>query len=479
MKHIHLYKYVFLFSIGGISSLAMAPTNISATLFIGLSALYILLNQASTYRSAALTGFMFSLGYFGFGLSWIGNALLVEDNAYWWAWPLAVSGLPIILSCFTATVSLIYKKLCGTRNNALTFGAFVILMTASEYARGTLFTGFPWNLYGYTWIEYPEITQIASLYNVYLLSALTIFWAALPGFLYALKSNTKQRILFAIIGTLSLIGSYLYGSTLTKETHPTATNDYDFTIVQPNIKQSDKWRPEKRTENFMQKIKLSNFNPNKHRMDAKAYYIIWPETAISQGVLSTPWAIQAIKDTLHAYPQNAYLITGIQRHESATQSYYNSLIIMNKDAQVIHTYDKTHLVPFGEYMPLKGIIDIAPIVGFTGFQKGENNKPYETENGLTVASLICYEIIFPNKAPPADLIINITNDAWYGDSAGPYQHLVQTQFRAIEQRTPIIRAANTGVSAFISWNGQVINKLDFYNKGRIIEKTGISIAKPN
>ncbi len=444
------------FALGALSSLAMAPINLWVALFIGLGGLYILLCKAPTPFKSALTGFAFSLGYFGFSLSWIGNALLIEDNPYWWAWPLAVSGLPIILSLFTAIGCYIYKVICKNRNNFTSYIIFTISFTAIEYARGHLFTGFPWNLYGYSWIDILPIAQIAALWDIYLLTALTILWASAPAFLITSKHSNKIKAMLSITIISSFALSYAWGEQRIQDNPTKYLPDYEVATIQPNIKQSEKWKPKNKYDNFIKQIELSKYSADKNSSDKKAYYIIWPETAISQDLLDTKWAVKTISNMLKAYPNKAYLITGALRHDG--QSYFNSIIAINNMGKVINTYDKSHLVPFGEYMPLANIFDIAPIVGFTGFKKGAGRITMKMPEGAKFSPLICYEVIFPNNVAIGnpDFIINVTNDAWYEGSAGPHQHLVQARFRAIETGIPIFRSANTGISAVIDPIGNIV-----------------------
>ncbi len=458
-------KFIFLFALGAFASLSMAPTNFWPALFLGLSVLYICVSRTPKTLGAALHGFAFSLGYFGFSLSWIGNALLVEDNPYWWAWPLAISGLPLILSLFTFVFCTIHKKICKQRNDIFTLISFTIALFLTDYARGHLFTGFPWNLYAYTWITAPPIAQIAGIWNIYLLNGLTIFWALCPAFILCNKNKTPERIFFICLTITSFIAAYTYGTNQINYAKEPDGEQFEITIAQPNIKQSEKWKPENRANNFISLLELSKYN-QKTNAKVKAHYIIWPETAISQDLINSPWVIEYISKMLSEYPNPAYLITGALRRKN--NNYFNSIIVLNNQGETINTYDKSHLVPFGEYMPLSNIFDIAPIVGFTGFQKGTPNITLDMPEGIKITPLICYEIIFPDKITASDLIINTTNDAWYGDSAGPYQHMVQTQFRAIEANTPIARAANTGISGFITRNGNLIKKSTINSKNKNI-----------
>ena len=469
---------IFAFSFGALGSLAMAPTSFPLALFIGLSSFYILVVKTETAFKAAMIGLFFSLGYFGFSLSWIGNALLVDDNPYWWAWPLAISGLPLILSFFTAVTCYVHKIICKNKNDLKTLLSFLFALFIAEYARGHLFTGFPWNLYGYVWADIHPIAQLASLHNVYLLTFITIFWAIIPGFVL-LAENFRIQLFIAGLAIATLISSYFYGKSVIAAYQDSGHSNYEIVLVQPNIKQSEKWKIDKRQSNFLELVKLSKFTSYKNSVDTSNYYIIWPETAISQDLLDSPWAIQEISQMLKSYPSKANLITGALRFNRDTNTYYNSIISINSEGTVQHVYNKSHLVPFGEYMPFKSIIDIAPIVGFTGFASGDGLRTLSFENGMSFSPLICYEIIFPgatlsNDETKADVIINVTNDAWYGKSAGPYQHLVQSRFRAIETGLPVIRSANTGISAIINSLGQIEQKAELSKKDVIIHKLALN-----
>lgn len=452
-------KNVIILFAGAISSLSMAPTNFWPILFLTLSYLYIRVISAKTPFSAAIAGFLFSLGYFGLSLYWVGNALLIKDNPYYWAWPLAVSGLPVLLSLFTLTGCYIYKLLFKNMNNVMSYIAFVTCLFLSEYARGHLLTGFPWNLYGYTWIDVLPIAQIASLSTIYLLTLTTMFWACAPGFLLISEYKKNSKIVISIILSASIIISYMYGINRIHNNPTQFYDKYNVVIVQPNIEQSEKWKPENRAKNFRKQINLSYYKneTTKAELSPQAdivHYIVWPETSVSQDVINTPWVRNTIRNMLNSYPGKSYLITGALLHDQINKHYYNSIIIFNNNAEIITTYNKHHLVPFGEYMPFDDVLKISPIVGFSGFKSGSGQETLKTPEGLKFLPYICYEIIFPdnkdNSTSPPDVLLNATNDGWYGDSSGPYQHLTQAKFRAIETGAPLLRSANTGISAIVS-----------------------------
>ncbi len=469
-------QLLIVFTLGAFAALSMAPANFWPALFVGLSGFYLILAQAKSKHTAALTGFSFSLGYFGFSLYWIGNALLVEDNPYWWAWPLAVSGLPIILSIFTALACTFYHIMCKNKSTLGTAAIFSIILASSEFARGHLFTGFPWNLFGYTWISIPQIAQIAALHNIYVLNTITIFWALAPAII-CYETRKSKKFFTIATAILSFAACYTYG--LKKIASKTAQKtETEIVLIQPNIPQNEKWDGEKRVQHFMDLTELSRYKVS----DAKSHIIIWPETAIAQDILDAPWAMNIIREMLQTYPDEAYLVTGALLKQDS--KYYNSILVMNKNADIIDIYHKSHLVPFGEYMPLSNIFDISPIVGFSGFDAGAGPQTIQISDNIKFSPLVCYEIIFPGKSISAenkkpDFIINVTNDGWYGNSPGPYQHLVQAQFRAIETGIPVFRSANTGISAAISPTGEITQHIELQKKGRMIQTIYKNIENSN
>ena len=496
-----LIKLLAIFLTGAFSALSMAPANFWPAIFLGLSCLYTMVKRAPTPFKAALFTFAFSTGYFAFSLSWIGNALLVENNPYWWMWPFAVSGLPIILAILPAICIALYKSLAQNHikheNSVLNYIAFCLCLALSDYARGHLFTGFPWNLYGYTWSEILPIAQLAALPNIYFLNTVTIFWATAPAFILNTQRKRSKNILLIVVIIASFIATYLYGySRISLYSNPPSQNAKTVQIIvaQPNIKQSDKWKKEKRAQNFIDLVEMSYYHNETSQTVSntpKQTIIVWPETAISQDILDTSWTMDKIRELLKTYPEDVYLITGAMRHlpqsKDKPKAFYNSIITFNKNGEVIDIYDKKHLVPFGEYIPLDDYIKLSPIVGFSGFRKGEKEnlriiKTIKNDNkpALKFTALICYEAIFSKYAHTAsqnkpNFIINVTNDAWYGHSAGPYQHAVQAQFRSIETRLPIIRSANTGISIITNPTGKIISNTALMKKNILRENFLLAI----
>lgn len=449
-----LYTAPLSFFGGAIASLSMAPTNFSPVLFISFPLLYLCLHYARSKKTAFSVGWLFGFGYFVFSLSWVGNALLVEGNPYKWAWPLAISGLPVLLAFFTGFAGLICQTVDLKRYSG--FMVFVGVFFTAEFLRGHLFTGFPWNLYGYTWTEHLAAIQILHIGGVYILTALTIFWASCIGPLILKRSIFASLV--CGLALLSFCANYAYGLQRMNHAKNTPQDTIQIRLVQPNIAQADKWDSRKMSSHFAKLLDLSTYDGTGTR--GKVTHIIWPETAIRDWFIKDKGALNAIRAMLQSYPDGAYLFTGILMHDTDKDTYTNSLIMISSEGVISNIYDKHHLVPFGEYIPFQKYIPLEPVAKFKGMEAGDGLKTFQTPEGLRYSPLVCYEILFPgrsilNESAP-DFIINVTNDAWYGFSAGPYQHFIQAQYRAIENEIPVLRVANTGFTGAFTPFGHVL-----------------------
>lgn len=441
------------FILGACSALAMAPLSLWAILFIGVGGFYWILSQCSTARQAFIVSWLFGFGYFLFSLSWIGSALLVEGNGYAWAYPLAVSGIPFGLAFFWGFAGMVahWARRLG---DSAHFLAFVLSFTAFEVARGYAFTGFPWNLFGYTWVEVKALIQIVSVISVYGLTGLTIFWCGVAGFVVVSRSCMAQCVA-VVLAVTTFAGSYAYGSNRLAQRADYAPPPVVLKIVPGDIPQSLRWDNQYMLAHFRQYLDQSMPAPSDDR--AKPTLIVWPETTIVDWHYSDAILLREITDMLAQYEQ-AVLITGALRRDG--DAVYNSMIAIDSDGQIFNVYDKSHLVPFGEYIPFQNYIPLDPVNNFSGFVAGGGAEIFTIFDDVTYAPAICYEIIFPHSLLPSDqakpdFIINVTNDAWYEGSAGPAQHFTQVIFRAIEYGVPVVRAANKGISAAINPYGFV------------------------
>lgn len=448
---------------GTLAAFAMPPAHIWPALLLALPCLYLCLNAVNKGYKAFLLGYLFWFSYFVFSLYWIGNALLVEDNPYAWAWILAVLGLPALLAFFGALSAYVTYKFSALSTFCGWLG-FAAITAGFEFLRGHLFTGFPWNLFGFTWSDTLPILQILRLSDIYLLTLLTTLWATWPALL--ILGQKKAGLWAGGLSIASFAALYLYGAVIL-HSYPAANNDEVLVkIVQPNISQAEKWDPQKQPQNFFDQIILSQATGAETAH--KAVYILWSETALSYRYTYDETAMAEIRQMLSSYNVPAYLFTGLLRYMPETHSYANSLVMIDAQGQITNIYDKHHLVPFGEYIPFQRYIPLKPVVEFSGFQKGPGLEIFHTPENFSYSPLICYEIIFPHNSVPrgqnADMIFNVTNDAWYGFSAGPHQHLAQARFRAIENATPVYRAANTGISAVFDPQGRLLAKSELFEK---------------
>ena len=465
-----ILRLIILIVAGALSAFAQAPTYYLPLLLFGFTVCYFFYDACNNKKQCFISAFAFSLGYFVSGLYWIGNALLVEGNEdFLWAWPLAVIALPILLSSFHA-LYLTINHIFFPKKNIARFLGFCFFIAVAEFTRGTVFTGFPWNLYGYIWLEFMPIAQITSIIGPYGLTLLTILWASALGYILAPHHQIilKSVILFLSIATISLAA--FFGTARIENTKISYQENIDIKIIQPNIKQADKWASDKLVENFNTHISLSEEDAN----PTKRTIIIWPETALPPAFIDNIAVNERISTMIEN--NNAVLLTGalnIENDKSTNQPlYHNALNFWSKFDKGNRLYSKSHLVPFGEYIPFQDYIPLQAVASFGAFEKGEGPQTIVIPELPSFSPLICYESIFPheaiNKMTSPEWILVITNDGWYGESAGPYQHLAQAQFRAIETGIPVIRSANTGISAIIDPLGQIEKYAPLMKKEAII-----------
>lgn len=465
------WPFFIAFVLGCAGFISMAPLGFAPFLCVALSGLYILLRQAPGSWSAAARGYSFGLGYFIPGLYWVGNALLVAGNAYWWVWPIAALGLPAFMALFPAMTSAVVhgKKLIHPGG----FIGFIGAFTLAEWIRGHIATGLPWNLYGYAASHILPLAQVAALWDIYLLTFLAIFWAALPGYVWCAWDGPwgRSALILAGTGCVLLVGAFTFG-TLRLAANPTTFDaDVHLRIVQPSIDQAERWEPSRISDHLRRTLLLS-YPGGLQQEQTREAYVFWPETALSRPYLADPQFQHAIGTMLDAQgAKNAFLVTGFVEYQEDLEhpenaKYYNAIALINNKARILHRYDKAHLVPFGEYIPFAEYISgIAPMSAQEVFTPGKGPGTLWADSDFVhFAGQICYESIFPgtvvspeakgDKRPVA--IVNMTNDAWYGVSPGPYQHFDHARLRAVEEGLPLIRASASGISGVIDPLGRVL-----------------------
>ncbi len=469
-------RFAAAFFAGVLSVLAFAPVFCFPVLFFTMPVLVWLLDGSKGPRSAAAAGWIFGFGYFLANLFWIGEAFLVEAEKFAWLMPFAVTILPAGLALFWAGAAAAARTFW--RPGASRVLVLAIALSVAEWLRGHVLTGLPWNVLGYA-LTYPlELMQSAALMGVYALTLVAAVIFTAPLVIAAEAEGTRPRIAIiqaALIAALPIACFTAFGGWRLSISPPQNIPGVSIRIVQPSVPQREKWQPQNQGAIFTQHLEMSAMSPDGRRDNlAGITHVIWPEAAMPFLPLEHPEALSAIGAML---PDGAILVTGALRREklaSGEQQGFNSLMAFGDQGQLIATYDKAHLVPFGEYLPFDtvlGAIGFKKLTkGLGAFATGPSSRPLLDIPGLPpIAGLICYEVLFPgqviDRSTRPGAIINVTNDGWFGDSTGPRQHFHQTKVRAVEEGLPIIRAANNGISAIIDPYGRVVTSLDLNVKG--------------
>jgi apolipoprotein N-acyltransferase len=461
------------FAAGALSVLAMAPFNAWPVLFVTFPVVVWLIDGAGAGKlhgvpAAAITGFWFGLGYFIPGLYWLGYAFLVDASTFAWLMPFAIIGLPTYLALFTAS-GFALARLLWTRDASRVL-ALALSLTAAEWLRGHVLTGFPWNTFGYALSEPLALAQTASLIGLWGMTFLAIAIFASPAVLIDAKSHRPQSWLAPVIALSLLAAMAIFGAVRLSQ-HPTEMlSKVKLRIMQPDLQQDAKFNYGAKAQVMQKYLALSDRSTGPQSTGVRdANILIWPESAFPFFLTREADAMAQIADLL---PSNTVLITGSVRAPDLPSNVritraYNSIYIIDHDGSVLSVYDKLHLVPFGEYLPFQewmeklGLEQLTKVQG--GFIAGTIRHPLEIPNAPRALPLICYEAIFPSDVATRNdrpgWIVNLTNDGWFGISTGPYQHLQQARLRAIEQGLPLVRAANTGISAVIDPVGRVVARL--------------------
>jgi apolipoprotein N-acyltransferase len=459
---------------GAASALAMAPFNAWPILFITFPVLVWLIDGAASGRrsgifAAAVTGWCFGFGYFVAGLYWIGYAFLVDAKTFGWLLPVAVAGLPAYLAIFTAAGAAAARFIWV--RGPLRILALALTLTAAEWLRGHTLTGFPWNLFGYALTNPLVLAQSAGLIGMWGMTFVAIAICASPAVLTDERSDTPNPLRTPALALVMLAIMVAYGA-LSLSAHPTTfVSGVKLRIMQPNLPQDDKFNYSARQAVMDRYIRLSDraTGPQSNGV-ADVTHLIWPEAAFPFFLTREPDAMARIADLL---PQNTVLITGSVRAPETTAAdaritrAYNSIYTIDHDGSILGIYDKVHLVPFGEYLPFQSMLEKLGLQQLTkmtgGFLEGDRRRVMDVPRAPPFLPLICYEIVFPGVVPAGEKrpgwIVNLTNDAWFGISTGPYQHFQQARVRAIEEGLPLVRAANNGISAVVDPVGRVIASL--------------------
>ncbi len=438
---------------GAVAAGGQAPLDLWPLALVGLAGLTWRVAVAKGTWAAAWIGWAGGTGYFAVALSWIVEPFFIDIARHGWMAPFALVLMAGGMALFWAAAAALAQL---GRPVAL---AFAVTLTLAEVARGTLFTGFPWAMPGHIWISAP-VGQAAAVVGAYGLTLLTMVAVALP-VAFGLRGLAVSAVLVG--------GVWGYGA-VQLTAPPPPDRAATVRLVQPNAEQGAKWDPSRARDFFLRQLSLTA-----EFADPVPALVIWPETSV-------PYLLDNAGDALRVIGEagaGAQVAVGIQRTDGGSRG-WNSLAVVAPDGEIAQVYDKYHLVPFGEYIPFGdllyqwfGLRAFAAAEGF-GYSAGEGPVLLDLGPVLGhVVPLICYEAVFPyipraaQAEGRADWLLQITNDAWFGKLSGPYQHLALARLRAIEQGLPLIRVANTGVSAVIDARGRILASMQLGVQGRL------------
>lgn len=458
-------QWLVLFLLGAASAGALAPLHLLPLAVLGFSALALMLENVRWPRAFLLT-FAFAYGYFVAGMYWTGISFLVDAERFAWLMPLPILGLPIVLAALPAAGTALLWPLPGRGGAAVL--KLALGWSLGEQLRSHILTGLPWNLVGYVWSFSDAMIQPAAFIGVHALSLLTVILLAMPMVLLR-EGRGPRRFPKSLAGVILLFVALGVAGFARLQTEAGVVPGQRVRIVQANIEQSLKWRDDLRAANLQRHIDLS-LSPGAEGISLW----VWPETAVPYFLTEDP-DLRAKLGQITA--RGGVLLTGAPRLQTGIPGpaqFFNSLHALGADGEILATYDKRHLVPFGEYLPWRsllakiGLDRLAPGAG--DFSAGSGPLLMNVPGLGAVRPLICYEGIFADEILPRDsqdvaLLLSVTNDGWFGASSGPYQHFAMTRFRAVEQGLPMVRAANTGISGVIDAYGRVVARLGLNEAG--------------
>jgi apolipoprotein N-acyltransferase len=451
--------------LGACATASLPPLYVVPALLVSFPGLVWLVDGSKAGRRppwrAFVAGWLFGIGYFATGLYWVAHALLVDAAKFGWLIPFVIGGLAGGLGLFigAATAVTHLSRLHGPARVLV----LAVAWTAGEWLRGHIFTGFPWNLIGSAWADIVPMMQSAAAVGLYGLSLLTVLIAALPATLAATAGGVQRW--GGTVAAAVLLAALWSGGALRVAADPQATvPNLRLRLVQPDIPQSLKWDPALRERHLIHTMRLT-----REAGYEGVTHVIWPEAAVPFPLSADASLRQAIGTII---PPGGLLLTGAPRiaGQGPTFQAWNSLYALDGSGAVLGTFDKFHLVPLGEYVPFRGILPLEKITpGIGDFSAGPGPRTITVPGLPPFSPLICYEIVFGGAvidpaARPAWLL-NITNDAWFGISSGPYQHFASARFRAVEEGLPLARAANNGISGMVDPYGRVLASLGLGQMG--------------
>lgn len=489
-------RWLIAFAAGVVGAVSLAPVSLGPALIVPMVVAVWLLDgtaQGEVTRRAALwhafsDGWWLGFGYFIAGFWWLSAAFLI-DPEFTWAMPFGVLGLPALLALFFGAGFALARALWRPGPGRVL--ALALGLSAAEAARGHLFTGFPWNPLGMGLGGTLVTAQPAALVGLDGLTLLTVAIFAAPATL-ADRGDRRRAARPTLVALAALAAILAYGGLRLSRPAP-PEGDQIVRIVQPGLRPDSEFSPENRDRIVDHYIALSQTDDAaKHIKLDDVAMLVWPESAFPFILQRDPYELGKIGGML---PARTHLVTGAAREVEvpagnghvAHSDYFNSILVIARGGAVVESYDKVHLVPFGEYLPFDSTLRALGLRNFVaipgGFEFGVGRHALIVPGLPPAAPLICYEAIFPGEvnvagAPRPAYLLNITNDGWFGLTAGPHQHFAQARLRSIEEGLPMVRGAATGISAVIDPYGRILQSLPLGPEGIIDARLPAPIDPP-
>ena len=475
--------------LGASGALAMPPVHAVPLLFIAFPGLVWLIDGVRRPAAAFAVGWWFGIGHFSVGIYWITHALLTEPEKFAWMIPFVVGGLAALLAVFPALAVLTARLAWG--GGAARILVLALTWTGFEWLRGWIFSGFPWNLLGYAWAFSEPMIQFAAVAGIWGLSLVTLIAAGLPATLTDNSSGdlhpgsnrlpdwsgwARGSIAVAAATGILLVALWVGGSLRLAGADSRPVDGVTLRLVQAGIDPSLKGRDGSRELQVAQHLRLTLDTPGLEAVS----HVVWPETAVPFLLEREPQIRSALA---RAVPAGGLLLTGAPRGAPANgplAQIWNSMVVIDEGGAILDSFDKFHLVPLGEYVPLRDFLPFLSKItpGSIDFSPGAGPQTLRLPGLPPVSPLICYEVIFPGAVVDAGArpgwMLNLTNDAWFGISTGPYQHFASARLRAVEEGLPLVRAANTGISGVVDAYGRVTARLGLGQTGVL----DVSLPKP-
>jgi apolipoprotein N-acyltransferase len=469
--------------LGALAAAALPPVHALPLLLIAFPGLFLLLRGTRTVWNGFWVGWWFGCGYFIGGIYWLAWPFTLDMERFGWMIPFAVFGLSALQAIFVGAAAAL------ARATRLGGPAGVIMLAVCwaglEFLRGqvgNVFAGFPWNLIATAWAAVDAMIQPAAFLGAYGLGFLTVLIATMPAVLAEPAPRRAARFAWFGAALVLLAALWLGGAQRLAGANAEPVAGVRLRLVQGNIEQSLKWVEGRREQTFAHYLRLSAA-PGFDRIT----HIVWPETAIDYRFdTEIPAARiegERLRQIAAIIPPNGALLLGAIRDHA--RRYYNSFHVVAPGGNVVATYDKHELVPFGEFVPMRPLLRRLGVEklahGAGDYTAGAGPATLDVPGAPGASPLICYEAIFPGRTDPRrrpGWLVNVTNDAWFGLTSGPYQHFASARLRAVEEGVPLVRAANTGITAVVDAYGRVQARMAIMTTGVLDAALPRATAQP-